>query len=379
MVRTSRRRAVALLGGSLILAAGAAASGDNSAVIADTAEGGGTAGGIFFVVEQIDGERVRNAVDNSLRASAGRGADLTIVGGERNAPARRVKLQLRATHTHAAPVLSIVRAIFRGPSPDVVGEIDVDLQPGRRYRVNGVLDVLRREVWLENALSGEIVGERIVLPPDPEIVKAMQGAGYTQTNLRYDGDWISDEPYPQLPLVPVGSRIKVVSFARHRAHVLIDGRKMRIGVDHGRDAETIEQMVARVSGPDDPRARIAAWPLDVRRAIGAGRVVPGMDKPQVVVALGRPRLDQTPLLEADEWRYALDNGEEVFLVFGSDGRLSQVDASRRGRSLLLLPEASAQAGAASAPSSDAPSAAGSAVTAPTSAGASAPAAASAPQ
>jgi hypothetical protein len=75
----------------------------------------------------------------------------------------------------------------------------------------------------------------------------------------------------------------------------------------------------------------------VKQAIQAGRVKPGMTRDEAMLALGAPRLDGTPSTDAAEWMVHTDNGEEAFLVFGSDGRLKDVDASRKTRSMLLMP------------------------------------------
>jgi len=95
----------------------------------------------------------------------------------------------------------------------------------QHYRVNGYLDDFRREVWLEEE-GGAIVGSKIAVAADPAVVKAMEGAAFTTTNLRYEGDWISDDPMVGLPIVPVGARLRVVEYKKDRAMVLLDGRKM---------------------------------------------------------------------------------------------------------------------------------------------------------
>lgn len=63
--------------------------------------------------------------------------------------------------------------------------------------------------------------------------------GFTCCNLHYNGDWISDTNRNLNPMIPAGAPIKLLSFGRYRAHVLIDGREMRLGQDYGREQALI--------------------------------------------------------------------------------------------------------------------------------------------
>lgn len=127
----------------------------------------------------------------------------------------------------------------------------------------------------------------------------------------------------------------MLDYGSNRASVLIDGRKMRLGLDWTRGKETIQQFVARVTGEEDPRATIAAYPERVRNAIRAGRVFPGMTKDQVLVSLGRPRIDLTPTLNEKEWTFEVPEQGELFIVFDEAGLLKEVDGARQARKLVL--------------------------------------------
>jgi len=306
------------------------------ASVKDTAEGGGMAGGTFFVIREIDGKVVEdNALLRSRSASFNKGMEMVLRGFEHKVPPGRVRLGLFGTHTTAAPISQIFTALFRGGIPEVSGFVEVDLEAGKQYRVNGLIDAYHREVWLEDAEGHVLPNAKITVAPDPEAVKAMEGAAYTATNLRYEDDWISDAPWPHLPLIPLGSRLKVIEYGRNRASVLIDGRKMRVGVDYARSQMSIQQMIELITTNEDPRPQLAAMPEVIRNAIRAGRVVPGMTAAQVLLALGRPRMDTTPELDSAEWLYHVIDSEEAFLVFDGSGRLKEVDASRKARGQIL--------------------------------------------
>lgn len=305
-------------------------------VVADTADGGGMGGGTFFMVTAVDGVPVReNALSASAAASVGRGANMIVRGAERAVPAGKVTLDLRGTQTHVAPIDTLFRSVFRGGNPVVSGIVTVELVAGQMYRVNGVINAFKREVWLEDGQGKVVSDSKIVAEPNPELVKQMEGSVYVATNLRYEGDWISEAPWPHLDFVPVGSRLKVLDYGSNRATVLIDGRKMRMGIDHSRGKETIQQFVARATVAEDPMQAIAAYPQDVRNAIRAGRVLIGMSRDQVRLALGRPRVDLVPALDASEWLYQTEDAGDLFLVFDQAGLLKEVDGARKVRKLVL--------------------------------------------
>jgi hypothetical protein len=325
-------RAVAASMVMLLCGVGAdAAAQTATARIADFPRSDGT----FYIVEAIDGKEVPNALERSRAASFNQGNRWRIVPFEREVPAGKTKLALRAIQASVMPAATIFRSVFMSGEPEVRGTAEFELKPGQLYRVNGHLDDYKREVWLEEE-GGPIVGSKISVSADPALVKAMEGASYVTTNLRYDGDWISNDPAVGLPFVPVGARMKVIEFRKDRAMVLIDGRKMRVGIDRPSD-ETIQEFVARITSRDDPRPRLASLPDDPRAAVAAGRVLQGMSREQVVMALGRPRIDQVRSLEQTEWSYRVHSDDsEIFLLFGASGRLELVDGSRKARAAIFL-------------------------------------------
>lgn len=312
---------------------GAVAQTTGGATVADSAHGGGRDGGTFFFLAAVNGQKTdTTSLTESRRISYGQGPNMRVKGFERPVPAGRVRLKLVGQKAYSAPV----QEIFAGSKTDPLEtEIEVELAPGARYVVNGVIDAFRRELWLEDA-SGPIAATRLVdTVRDPAVVKQMADAQYTCCNLHYEGDWISDANWATLPFVPAGARIVVKDYGRHKAEVLIDGRPMRIGLDYGRDKETREQLAARLMVKDDPQAKLATWPAPVQAAIRAGKVAVGMDREQVVMTLGRPRLDTTPSLDVAQWTYYTFEEEAFAVVWGADQRVVRIDASPAVRKLLV--------------------------------------------
>ena len=148
--------------------------------------------------------------------------------------------------------------------------------------------------------------------------------GFACCNLHYDGDWINDGNYAELPMVPAGTPIEVLSYGRHRAYVKVDGKPMRLGHDYGRDQETLEGWVAKIVLSEDPRPRIASYPAAVREAIQQGRLVVGMTREQAIVAIGYPLTSENSSLDAPVWRMWRSTRGEYELNFRADGRLASV-------------------------------------------------------
>ncbi|MFT3817530.1 MAG: hypothetical protein QM750_07890 [Rubrivivax sp.] len=293
-------------------------------MVHDSSIGGGRSGGTFFYLAEVDGVATeKNAAQASVSASRGRGSDLRVEQVSRLVSAGPRKLKLVGRMAYAMPI----QALFKSAGNDPVeGVLQVDLVEGKAYRVNGVFDAFRREVWLEEAAGGARVGPPIVAPPDPAAAQAMAGADYTCCNLHYEGDWISDANYLSLPMIPAGARIKVREVSAKQAKVWIEGRPMRIGLDYGREQMTMQQMLDRLIVKEDPRSAIDGLPPAVQRAVRAGRLLRGMTRPQALLAVGPPRGDGASGVDAPQWRLETLDGDEFVLEWGTDGLLLEIRA-----------------------------------------------------
>jgi hypothetical protein len=155
-------------------------------------------------------------------------------------------------------------------------------------------------------------------------------SGYTCCNLHYENDWISDANWSAMPMIPAGASIKVVDYGRYRANVEIDGRKMRLGLDYGRQ-QSVEAWAGKLVVSADPRPRIAAMPPPVRDAIRAGKVALGMSKDEVIVALGYPPTHATPSLDSPQWKYWHSGFGSFLVVWDNAGRVKDVIADPQTR------------------------------------------------
>jgi hypothetical protein len=296
-----------------------------SARILDSALGEDGGRAAFFVLSAVDGEPIKeNAMTKSVRANFGRGRNLHPLPAERFVASGKHRLTLTAQFGTAAPI----EYLFRPSSfAKVSGDVDVELKPDVVYQIAGVLEPLRREIWLEEWETRTQVGSKIIdLEVAGEAAKAMAGAQYTCCNLHYNGDWISDTNETMLPMIPAGTPIVLKDFGSNRASVLINARQMRIGHDYGRKQETKEQFVAKLIVNEDPKAKINMYPKKIQDAISGGKVCKGMTREQVIIALGYPRTDETQSLSKTEWKYWTANWDEYLVVWGQDGLVSDISA-----------------------------------------------------
>lgn len=148
--------------------------------------------------------------------------------------------------------------------------------------------------------------------------------GYTCCNLHYEGDWISDANWGALPFVPAGTPIKVSGYGRYRANVDMNGKKMRIGQDYGREQESLEKFTTKLVVQENPNVRIGKFPQKVREAIAQGQVAEGMTKEQVIIAVGYPQTDMTASLDAPIWNYWASSFGGYQVVWGKDGRVKEI-------------------------------------------------------
>jgi hypothetical protein len=150
--------------------------------------------------------------------------------------------------------------------------------------------------------------------------------GFACCTLHYEKDWISDGNYAVLPSIPAGSPITVLSYGRHRAYAEINGSKMRLGHDYGREQESLDQWVHKIVVDTDPAAKIAGYPPDVQAAIRQGRVMTGMTREQAIIAIGYPLTSETASLDLPIWRHWVSSFEEYQLLWGTDGLIREISA-----------------------------------------------------
>lgn len=165
--------------------------------------------------------------------------------------------------------------------------------------------------------------------------KPADKAGYTCCNLHHEGDWISDSNYAELPMIPAGSAITVKGYGRNYASADIAGKPMRLGLDYGREQQTVEQFVDKIVVAEDPHKQLATWPPKIQDAIRAGKLLPGMTREQVLMAVGYPMANETSSLDSKLWRYWTSSYSPYQVLWSDQGLVSEIAADRLTYNLVV--------------------------------------------
>jgi len=161
-------------------------------------------------------------------------------------------------------------------------------------------------------------------------------AGFTCCNLHYSGDWVSDLNYSSYARIPAGTPIKITDYGRWRIAVEIDGKKMRIGLDYGRRQETLAQYARKLTVDRDLRFRMASFPAVVQDAIGAGKLLPGMSKEQVLMAVGFPARHETASVNDTKWKLWHTSRVPYYVTFDDRGRVKEIEIDPAQRASVVF-------------------------------------------
>ncbi len=171
---------------------------------------------------------------------------------------------------------------------------------------------------------GKVTGKPAAPPPPAAGMRTVPFQGYACCNLHYDGDTITDSNYAELPLIPAGTPINVLAYDKNRAIIQVNGVKMRLDHEHGRDREALETWVNKLVLEQDPRPRIAGYPPEIRESIRLGKVMIGMTREQAIASIGYPLPNENITLDAPTWRVYRSRRGQYQLNFGEDGRIGSI-------------------------------------------------------
>lgn len=105
----------------------------------------------FFYLSKIDGRSVTNVLGETRRANQGRGFSMTPAAYKRDLPARAASLTLEARVSYGAPIQEMKNA---STVYSTERTLNVTLESNKTYVVKGILSADKKEVWLEDAATG---------------------------------------------------------------------------------------------------------------------------------------------------------------------------------------------------------------------------------
>jgi hypothetical protein len=176
----------------------------------------------------------------------------------------------------------------------------------------------------------------LVAPGAAQAQKTAPYDGYLCCSMLTDGSWISDLGYDDAykKVVPAGTPVKFTGFGRWRMLLEIDGKKVGLGNDYSRTMD-MDEFAKLYVLTQDPRPRLQSYAPKVRDAILARKLVKGMTREQVVMALGYPSTSYTPDRSKTLWHYRHSIGDyQVF--WSNEGRLDLVFGPPEVRSKMLI-------------------------------------------
>ena len=152
-----------------------------------------------------------------------------------------------------------------------------------------------------------------------------QPAGFLCCNMHTDGKWISDINYVENApaIVPLGTPARVTGYGSHRVQMLLADKPQTLGNDYSRTLK-LDEFARRYVVAEDPIARLASLPPEMRNAILAGHIRRGMSREQVLMAVGYPITSENPRLDAATWRYWRSMSDEFQVLWNAQGLVADV-------------------------------------------------------
>jgi serine/threonine-protein kinase len=163
------------------------------------------------------------------------------------------------------------------------------------------------------------------LPGDASLPALAPGGPdrYTLVNLHPDRTRLFDVNYQESGFIPLCTRVRIDQQDQKMVRFTVLDTGQQYEYLHHHAIPDFQANVDRVFGYSCMRRRASALSSLDQQGIREGRVLPGMTKEGVVLAIGYPPEHKTPSLEADDWRYWTGRFSTMVVQF-QDGRVSQV-------------------------------------------------------
>lgn len=157
--------------------------------------------------------------------------------------------------------------------------------------------------------------------------QSMPTKGYLCCNLWTASAWADDgnKHDPSKQPLAVGTPVIPLTFAGNQLKFEAHGQQYTLANQYSTGLAP-DQFVGRWVVSWDPRRRLAGMPAVVQKEIRAGRVMRGMTRTQVAMALGFPTATNTPRLDVGEWKYLPYSGYEFLVLFDDRGNVRGVQS-----------------------------------------------------
>jgi hypothetical protein len=180
------------------------------------------------------------------------------------------------------------------------------------WRVVAFLGLLTT-VWLGTACN------------QPQVNHPLVGqTKYLCCNLHYEKDEMNDNPYQVGVPVKLGTKVSIIEVRKNSVKFQPDGHPaITLKQKYGDKVIPFETYLDRLFVDRNPMLKFGKKRDKLEQAVVEGRVVKGMSKEHVAMAVGYPAGHQTPSLEQDSWRY-WENRWHQYVVWFVNGRVDRV-------------------------------------------------------
>jgi hypothetical protein len=155
----------------------------------------------------------------------------------------------------------------------------------------------------------------------PKMVKPEVGKQYyTRYNFMYERGTHLTTNYWRGTLVPINSKVKLVSIDDDEMEIEVDGETIEFDNVEKFTRRNISEIASELLSPE-PIA-LNKVPAEFRDDLQAGNLRIGMTKEQVLMTRGYPPRHKTPSTDSNTWTYWSSRFVHLTLVF-KDGKLSE--------------------------------------------------------
>jgi len=118
----------------------------------------------FFILDHVNGKQVDNALRATTTQNAGRGFAMDVVGYTRDVPAMAATFSIKGRTHYAAPILELTNKVYQ-----VKGDIAFTPEANRTYVVRGLLGPDYSAVWIEDAETKTVIGNKVEVKGDTSL------------------------------------------------------------------------------------------------------------------------------------------------------------------------------------------------------------------
>jgi hypothetical protein len=117
-----------------------------------------------FFLDRVNGKRVENALSATVSRNYGRGFSMEPVAYARDVPAQPAVFSIAGRTHYAAPILELTNTVY-----EIKGDISFTPEPNRTYIVRGSLGPEASAVWIEDAQTKALIGDKIEVKNKPPL------------------------------------------------------------------------------------------------------------------------------------------------------------------------------------------------------------------